>query len=473
MSTELGYRHSALPEADAVKKTGAALKRVNDSNPDLKNTTINATVGVFHRPGATEMPDWYREAYNRATFDGKKTGYDFIGNPEFAKTTKELLFGDDTQNVDVVPGYGGSEAISNGSGVLKAVVPVGVPTWPNHPGIIERAGGVMIPYPHLDNNGEVDSEAFKRLLTPASVTEYIRSSLTEDERLKIISRQLGISPNTIEPGDKNALLGIQKAQLHQKEISPLVEGASKNPLGIGIPKEKYEKYAEALLQNNTVLQVDLAYLGFIDNTEEDLSFVRYMKKAGVKMMVYFSYSKFHQYFGDERVGAVAAVNFSPEEKIKARLLDQTRNTTSAKNEQGQRMAVRIENDEDIRTAQREDVKEIRDNSLINRGHLENSLPEKYKHFAEKGTGPFLFAPDEAPEQPLLPYLHPELAEELGFDVPESARNRPENLSRVAAVPTSPKEGAGLSGVRLSIADAPEETTGKIAAALKHAYKQTS
>jgi hypothetical protein len=72
MSTELGYRHSALPEADAVKKTGAALKRVNDSNPDLKNTTINATVGVFHRPGATEMPDWYREAYNRATFDGKK-----------------------------------------------------------------------------------------------------------------------------------------------------------------------------------------------------------------------------------------------------------------------------------------------------------------------------------------------------------------------------------------------------------------
>jgi len=460
-----GFAGSEINEVDAIKATAAGIKEIGGMGD-----AVNMTVGVFHRPGSTRMEDWYNEAQQKAAFsgkEGKKTGYDFLGDPEFVEMTKKLVFGDDTDNVDVVPSYGGSEAISLGTGATKPIVPIGVPTWPNHAGLIQRSGGIFIPYPHLDDKGKFNNEAFVRMMTPKGVQDYVRTSLSESAQLRIVCQQLGLNEKDLSSDEKNRVRGMLNLQLDQKSISPLVEGAGKNPLAIGIPRDQHESFVSSILSSGNTLQIDFAYLGFVNGIEEDLELVRLLKKKGVKILIYFSYSKFHQYFSDERVGAVLAVNFEPEEKMKERLLDQTRNTTSAKAGHGQRMAVEIETNDDIRAAQRSSVNTIRHHGNTNRTALAAALSSDASHFGSgEAAGPFLFSPDQN-NIPALSLLHPELARALGYPM-ASNYNLPSNFRPIAAVQTSAACGGGFGGVRLSIADTPIEDIQDALATMKYA-----
>ncbi len=468
-----GYRHADMETPDPIKATGAALNKIKAQGNAPES--INATIGVFHKPHTERMPDWYIEAAKRAlrSLPGK-TKYDFIGNPEFRRITAELLFGDDTGNVQVIPTAGGSGAISMGSGVLKSIVPHGVPDWPNTADIAQRAGAIPIAYPYLDKDGVPDLEAFKATLDPESLILQMREQMDPEMRQLIVAKQMGVNIDGLNANEREVLQKVWEMQLLHKDISPIVEGVSKNPLGVSIPECQYEDIADALVNSNTVLQVDMAYLGFVNGVEKDLTFIRTMKKKGVKMLVYFSYSKFHEFFGDEREGAVVSVNFGQEDKMYERLLDHARKTTSAHPDHGQRRVIAVETNEELQREQRATTEKIRLNSIANRELFAKCLPSEFQYLAGANAGgPFIFIPDPDSNVSIFPYLYPELARQMGWKMPEDADDFPVDCIRIAGVPVAKEAGFGMGGVRLSIADTKRTDVKEMVKTIRSAYARCS
>ncbi len=470
MSKVDSFRDRPIPEPDGVKKSGMALKKVKEEYPDLE--FANATVGVFHETNLNSQPDWYIEAgrlADESVFEerGKKTGYNFLVNPKFLESQARLIFGDkvDMHKIEVAPSYGGSDAIKTINGIAQGIVPCLVPTWANHKGLIETNGGIMIPYRAIDEQGNFDAETLKQMLNPEEVIRQTRNEIA----LRAFLSKFNVPASGTE---KYTYQTIANDWVEGKEVMPLLEAICKNPYSIDIPKDLWPTVAELLKKNDMIVQMDLAYLGFAQGACEDLKFVRYLANEGVKMIVEASMSKFHSHYGWERVGSIMAVNFDPKEHgIKGKLLHQIRNTTSAIAERGQVMSTIIEEDPNIREAQRTTVKHLRENSDNNRAIIASALPKAARRFASKDAkGPFLFAPD-GKNGPLLPYVFPELAEQLGVSVPENAKNFPNDKIRVAGVYSSAEDGLGLGGLRLGIAGISEATATDVRNTLEYAYEQ--
>jgi len=429
---------TATPQ-DSIKATGLALKSIKSELSNL--SFIDATIGVFHDNREDGMPSWYREALAREQKVSRKTGYNFVGMPEYLEGTARLIFGNevDTSTLAMAPSYGGSHAIYLGNSVLQDIVPVGLPTWPNHPGLIENAGGLMVAYRHLDDSGNFNFEGFRQSIEELSLDN---TELLQHAHKRFMMRW-GIDPKSAEqiPSLKNVL--------ETKNISPLIHAICHNPLGVNIPKDQWAAIVTLLKKNDTTLQIDLAYMGFGESVEKDVELVRYLFCEGVKLFLYFSYSKFHAHYAERRAGAVLCANFSKPERavIQEKLLQQIRNTTSAIGTEPQSLSLRIEKDEDIRIEQREWVRRLKEISKVNREILNSGVPDAYK-LSTNTSGPFFFARDGATT--LLPWIFPELAEKLGYEVSKEARAMPQEFMRIAAIPTSGEEGLGFGGVRIGL-----------------------
>lgn len=479
MSNIDNYRDRPVPDPDGVKKTGMALGEVLKEHPDLE--FVNATIGVFHEEHEDGQPEWYQEAGRKADekmfkIDRKKSGYNFLGDPDFMRSQATLIFGHGIkmEQIEVAPSFGGSDAIKTVNGVVQGLVPIIVPTWPNHKGLIETSGGVTIPYRVIDDKGDFDDDVLYEMLDPEAVKERARGD---------IAASLFMQRNGIDQGEflkhRDIYQRVADQWIENQEVVPLLEAVCKNPYAIDIPERLWPKVAELLVKNNMVVQIDLAYLGFARSLEKDLYFLRYLAERGVKMFVEVSMSKFHSHYSWERSGSIMAVNFDPEDNIKAKLLHRTRNTTSAIASRGQVMSAIIETDNGIKNAQRKTVNGLRENSEYMRNIIKGGLPGSARRFALdtsigssgftiQARGPFLFAPD-GEKGSILPYAFPELADKLGVEVPEDARDFPKDKIRVAGVYSPPEDGLGLGGLRLGIAGINRATAIDIRSTLGYAY----
>jgi len=454
-----------VPEPDEVKKSGAALKKTKAQNEKLP--FVNATIGVLHSEKEKQMPEWYHEASRLAETD-KLTGYNFFGIERYLKLTARLLFGGNapTDDIAMAPSYGGTGGIFLGSEDLKAIVPMGIPTWPNHKGLIETAGGIFVPYQHLTKEGEFNCDEFIKTLDFDYIYEtyYLQN---QRQVIDVMSNRLGITPNYKEHQD------FSEKWFKEKSISPMIEGDGKNPLSIGIDRKYWQTMADEIKKRSLILQVDLAYLGQGKSIEEDLQMVQFFKSEGVPMFIYFSYSKFHGYYDDERVGAVLGVNLKEDRTPKEqRLLHTIRNTTSAVASKGQTTAWVIENYDKIRKEQRLWLENIKKNSDTNREIIAPVLPKEYQYF-KNGTGPFLFAPDYNDKQ-LSPYIFPEYAKKFGHHVPEEAKDFPSDKKRIAGILNNVHAKNGdLSGIRLNLSRMSQVTAIDIRNTLEYAYDKMS
>lgn len=428
-----------------------------------------AGIGVFHTPGP-EMPGWYKEALAQKNGVVPPSTYHFAGDPKFLETTARLIFGDevDMKALFLAPSYGGTQAISLGNHALRDIVPCGVPTWVNHEATINAGGSIFFPFKWIDENGEFNVDQLMASLDRERVISELMEG-THSRALEAFCRVLEVDSGSLtEQENGNPMI---RSWLGSKKISPLIQAVCNNPLGVDIPQQHWERIANKLVERDITLQIDLAYLGFGKGVSEDSAMLKFFKSRGVKMMVYFSYSKFHGHYADRRAGAVLGVNLEQDPQVGA----QIRNSTSAVAIDGQRLSTIIESNEGIRAQQRAWVALLRESALANRKILEEALVGTIgQGIMAPGTGPFFFAPDpkvQGKRHPLMPHLFPELAYRLGFKVPKAAQDFPKDRLRVVGIPVLHEESSGISGVRLALPTLTPAIAGDVGATLRRAYLQ--
>lgn len=470
-------RYTLSESPDTIIRVGQSLKEISRENPNLPY--VNVGIGVFHSEGH-QMPQWYQEALRRKNKEVPKSTYHFAGNPEFLENTARLVFGNNVETSDIymAPSYGGSQAISIGSHVLKDIVPVGIPTYANHEAIINGGGSIFYPYRYLNERGEFDVnnllEVFDREKVVSDLIDHQHGRVT-----KALCRNMGVDPKSLNHTETTLFQEMGIVWLNTREVAPLIQAVCNNPLGVDIPCNQWEIIADELVRKNITLQVDLAYFGLGKGIEKDSGMLKYFKSRGVKMLIYFSYSKFHGHYADRRAGSVMAVNFDKDPG----LLSQVRETTSAVAVDGQRLSNVIELNPDIQTEQRMWLEGIRGQAIINRQIISEALNGGLGariNALDAQQGPFLYASDlqlqdpeswEAKNCPLMPWMFPELAEKMGYEVSTEALDFPSNQLRVAGVPILPEEAfGGAGGVRIALPNISEATARDVARTLKEAYK---
>lgn len=470
-------RYASDEAPDTIIRVGQSLRKIGRENPNLPY--VNVGIGVFHSDG-NQMPEWYQEALRRKNKEVPKSTYHFAGNPEFLENTARLVFGNDVETSDIymAPSYGGSQAISIGNHVLKDIVPVGVPTYANHEAVINAGGSLFYPYKYLDERGEFNVESFLEVLD----REKIVADLMDDQHdrvTEVLCRNMGVDTKSLDHIETALFRKMGMVWLKTREVAPLIQAVCNNPLGIDIPRNQWGIIADELERKNITLQVDLAYLGLGEGIKKDSEMLKYFKSRGVKMLVYFSYSKFHGHYADRRAGSVMAVNFNKDPG----LLSQVRETTSAVAVDGQRLSNVIELNPDIQAEQRMWLEGIRKQAIINRQIISEALNGSLGariNALDAQQGPFLYLSDlqlqdlksgETKNCPLISWIFPELAEKMGYEVPIEAHDFPSDQLRVAGVPILPVEAfGGAGGVRIALPNISEATARDVARTLKEAYR---
>lgn len=453
---------------DEVQKTGAQLDVLKKEG--LKKEIVSATVGLA-QTGKTE---WQREAEDINNAVGKESnpGYNFAVLEKFTQEVVEkYLFDGETngKNIAVIASSGGSDALSKIVGVLDGpIVPVGMPNWPNTRGIIEKKGGVVFPY--LDLNTETGDFNYQNAI---EVIQDLPDLITmmDDKQVQLFFKSQRDAFRKTTGIDFQDADSFGKTWFEAKMITPLLHAVCKNPTGIDVPEKVgnfsvWEKMADQLLVKDMILIVDAAYLGFGEGPQEDNRMIKYFADRGVKMMIAFSGSKLYNIYGDNRIGAVAAVNFEDVNDVKKKILYEGRNTTSAIGTDAQRFAVTVETNDDLSNAHKEWLAERRENTKVNRMIIADALrdPVLQKRITE-GRGLFATLGEEFAE-----WIFPELAEKMGITVSPKAKDFPNDFARIATIITS-DSSIGDGNVRLNMTQITQEEADKIGKTLAYAEER--
>jgi len=458
------FETSPVPNFDEVKKTGDKLEELKQME------YIAATVGLAD----TGKPEWQQETEKIVAADGKddKPGYNFGVVEQFKEgVVKKYLFDGEisAKKVAVLATHGGSDALSKIVGVLNGpIIPVGMPNWPNTKGIIERKGGVVAPY--LDLDTETGAFNHKNAIEVIKNLPELLETM-DDQQVQgfLQSQREAFQKTTGVPLDQAG--DFAQTWLEAKMVTPLLHAVCKNPTGIDLPEKVgdfsvWEKMADGLLKKDMILILDAAYIGFGEGSEQDNAIIKYFAQKGVKMMVSFSGSKLYNVYGDERIGAIAAVNFDDIDAVKKKILYEGRNTTSAVGTNAQKFAVAVESNPDLSQAHKEWLAERRKNSAKNREIIADALhnPQLTKIIRE-GRGLFATLGTDFAKM-----VFPELAEKMGLSVPQNVEKFPENLKRVAGVIT-PDSGIGDGNIRLNTMQITAEQAGEIGETLRYAEEK--
>lgn len=250
-----------------------------DSNPQK----INLGVGIYlDAKGTTPTLQTVRKAEARLLeADAPKTYLPIPGPPEYGRTVRELVFGNDS---GVLAGDcavtlqtpGGTGALRVGGDFIfrisdrRPTIWLSDPTWANHKGIFGAAGFQIAAYPYYDAESK---------------------SIRLEEMLEAIGR--------MPAGD---IL--------------LLQGICHNPTGLDPDPDQWEAIARAVDRSGVLPFIDFAYQGFAEGIEEDAAAVRIMCREGRRALVASSFSKnFGLYC--ERVGALTIVGANPDEAAAA------------------------------------------------------------------------------------------------------------------------------------------------------------
>jgi len=245
-----------------------------DPNPEK----INLGVGVYKdEQGRTPVLDAVKHAERIILESESSKSYKpMSGDPEFARVTQAMLFGDGAPavtegRVQTAHTPGGTGALRVAGDYLHAMHPgasiwVSTPTWANHKGVFTAAGLPIKEYRYFDAQ---------------------RNALDEAGMLEDLAHA--------KPGD-----------------TVLIHACCHNPTGVDLTDGAWAKLCQLLVERQLLPVVDFAYQGFGEGIEPDAQGLRLVTEHVGELLVCSSYSKNFGLY-NERVGALSVVARSPAE----------------------------------------------------------------------------------------------------------------------------------------------------------------
>lgn len=248
---------------------------------------VNLTSGVYQDESGTN-PVLRSVKQAERIWHEQETTKDYLGiagNPSYARTVQELMFGKGHPLVTsgraaTLHTPGGTGALRVGADFVRSHFPdatvwLSEPTWPNHRGIFPAAGLKIAGYPYYDPD-------------------------THGLRFEAMLEALEKVPE----GDV-----------------VLLHGCCHNPTGVDPSPEQWERIVDVFRRRAIVPFLDFAYQGFGRGLEEDAYAVRAFADADLELFISSSFSKNFGLYR-ERVGALTLV--TADEATAARVMSQAK-----------------------------------------------------------------------------------------------------------------------------------------------------
>eukprot|EP01038_Epipyxis_sp_PR26KG_P008424 gene8424-11392_t len=315
---------------------GLALACKNDPFPNK----INLTIGAYRNDqGQPVVLDCVRKA--EAFIQSQNFDHEYLvqdGNPEFLRSSKELMFGDSCQlpvySIQCVAGTG---ALRLGVDLIKSIFPnkkcyIPAVTWPNHPVILDSAGVARSLYRYLDDSG----------------CSLNINGLLED----------------LENCPPESVI--------------LFHACAHNPSGVDPTDADWLQIRDVVVRRNLLPFFDNAYQGFVSGDPEvDAFAVRLFAKSGINMIVACSFSKNFGLYG-ERLGVLHVVtsNQVEAENICTNLRALARALYSTCPTYGSRIVAKILNDEELKEEWHRECSSMANRINSIRIQLHNKLVEE-------------------------------------------------------------------------------------------------
>jgi aromatic-amino-acid transaminase len=249
-------------ETIAQRAPDPLLKIIKMFREDPRDDKIDLGVGVYRdASGNTPVMAAVKEAEARLLAGQKtKTYVGAHGDTEFLKLVGDLAFGAISREFVSIQAVGGTGALRLGcdllreSGAKRILLPT--PSWPNHPAIIAAARLERVDIPFFD---------------------------IAEQRIDIEGLIAGFA--SAERGD-----------------AIILQACCHNPLGADFATKQWEQLADACNARGLIPFVDLAYQGFGDGIDEDVSGARALLSHVPEAVVAVSGAKSFGVYR-ERVGA--------------------------------------------------------------------------------------------------------------------------------------------------------------------------
>lgn len=306
---------SLLPD-DPIFKLSALYKK------DQRANKIDAGVGVFQNAkGLTPIMKAVKQAEQQIWQEEDSKSYLSIrGNDEFNQAITKLVLGDDfdqnrTRTIQAIAGTGALRLIGE---TIRNLLPNATlwlpdPTWGNHQPIFKQAGLNLKTYPYYD----LTNASFKR-----------------DEFFNQIN------------------------QLGNKDIV-LLHGCCHNPTGEDLTSSDWDKLAQMALSQGFLPVIDLAYLGFGQDIEQDSYGVRLLAKKLPYLLIANSCSKNFGLYRD-RIGAVIAIapNSEKADALSSQITSQSRAMISMPADHGAKIVAKILNNQQLKLDWHNELQEM-------------------------------------------------------------------------------------------------------------------
>lgn len=365
---------------------------------DERSEKVDLGVGVYRdETGITPVMDSVRAAeIHLANTITTKVYESPRGNQSFTASIEKAVFGsNDGTTRDAFSTAGGCGALTLGMSLIKRASPdnivyISTPTWPNHPHVIDFCGLKSSAYPYIGTD---------------------RKNIDLDGMISVF---------------KNAPSGS----------AILLQGPCHNPTGVDLSSEEWSAVAEVCVENTLLPFLDIAYHGFAQSLEKDISNIRAFLEKVPNALVSYSCSKNFGLYR-ERTGCLLlkAENSKSRDAASSHLADITRAINSMPPAHGQAIVATIFEKTELETRWRKELELMRNRMIDMRKRLSSAIHPKSNSFdpsvLNSHNGMFS-------QLPLSADSISALREDHGIYIPDSGRINvagllPEDIERTAAL----------------------------------------
>jgi aspartate/tyrosine/aromatic aminotransferase len=347
-----------LFESLQAASADAILGLIAEHRNDPRAQKIDLGVGVYRTlDGETPVLDVVKRAEQILVDTQDSKAYiGTAGAADFNAAMQELVFGDAAPDdrLTTIQAPGGSGSLRVAAGMIMRASPgasvwASEPTWANHAPLLGGAGLTLKPYPYYD---------------------------TENHVIKIDEMMAALS--TAPAGDV-----------------VLLHACCHNPSGLDPSRDEWQVITDVIIERGLVPFIDLAYLGFAENLDDDAFLVRHMAGRVDEMIVATSCSKNFGLYRD-RVGtlSILAKDTASRDVINSQVNNLVRTIYSVPPDHGAAVVSLILNDEKLRSDWNVELDEMRARLrdmkiLLNDALLEQAPDHDFSHLT-RTAGMFCF-----------------------------------------------------------------------------------
>ncbi len=307
---------------------------------DPRTDKVDLGVGVYKdAEGRTPVMRAVKSAERHLVeTQGTKSYTGLAGDPAFAKAMKGLILGDSVgdNRVAAVATPGGTGAVRQGLELMRyadkaSTIWLSLPTWPNHPSIVNYLGVPMREYRYFDEKTRgVDFEAMMADLADVKLGDLV-----------------------------------------------LLHGCCHNPTGANLTEAEWHAVADHLEATGAIPFIDIAYQGFGDGLDEDAYGTRHLVSRLPEVIIAASCSKNFGVYR-ERTGLLMAIaeGDKARNEAQATMAYLNRQNYSFPPDHGARCVQMILDDPALRADWKSELEDVRTGMLALRKKLAEELRQR-------------------------------------------------------------------------------------------------